>query len=62
MDEKQFAISETLIKSQLKSLIAQKLWDVNVSFQVINQYDNEVQKAINVIKDDATFDKLGISH
>jgi len=62
MDEKQFAISETLIKSQLKSLIAQKLWDVNVSFQVINKYDNEVQKAISVIKDDATFDKLGISH
>jgi carboxyl-terminal processing protease len=61
MDEKQFALSENLIKSQLKSLIAQKLWDVNASFQVINEYDQEVQKAISVIKDDATFDKLGIS-
>ena len=61
MDEKQFALSEKLIKSQLKSLIAQKLWDVNASFQVINQYDQEVQKAVGVIKDDATFEKFGIS-
>ncbi|MCX6245367.1 MAG: S41 family peptidase [Bacteroidetes bacterium] len=62
MDEKQFGLSETLIKSQLKSLIAQKLWDVNASYQIINAYDHEVQKAIEVINDDSAFDKPGIKH
>jgi carboxyl-terminal processing protease len=60
MNEKEYGISETLIKSQIKSLIAQKLWDVNSSYKIINREDNEVQKAIGIIKDDALFDKLGI--
>ena len=60
MNEKEYGLSETLIKSQIKSLIAQKLWDVNSSYKIINREDNEVQKAIGIIKDDALFDKLGI--
>jgi len=60
MNEKEYGLSEMLIKSQIKSLIAGKLWDVNASFKIINQFDNEVQKAIGVIKDDAAFDKLGL--
>ena len=60
MEEKQYGLSENLIRSQIKSLIAQKLWDVNASFKIINRIDHEVQKAIGVIKDDALFDKLGL--
>jgi carboxyl-terminal processing protease len=60
MNDKEYALSETLIRSQIKSLIAQKLWDVNASFRIINREDHEVQKAIEVIKNDALFDKLGI--
>ncbi len=60
MDEKQYQISEKLIKSQIKALIGQKLWDVTAYFRIINQFDNEVQKAIGVIKDDAVFDKMGL--
>jgi carboxyl-terminal processing protease len=60
MNDKEYGLSETLIKSQIKSLIAQKLWDVNASYKIINREDHEVQKAIGVIKDDAVFDKLGI--
>jgi carboxyl-terminal processing protease len=60
MDEKQYGLSENLIKSQIKSLIAQKLWDVTAYFRIINQFDNEVKKAIGVIKDDALFDKMGL--
>lgn len=60
MNEKEYGLSETLIKSQIKSLIAQKLWDVNASFMIINREDHEVQKAIGVIKDDAVFDKMGL--
>jgi len=60
MNEKEYGLSETLIKSQIKSLIAQKLWDVNDSYKIINREDNEVQKAIGIIKNDALIDKLGI--
>ena len=60
MNEKEYAVSGSLIRSQIKSLIAEKLWDVNASFIVINHDDQEVQKAINVIKNDSLFDKLGI--
>ncbi len=60
MNEKQYGLSESLIKAQIKAAIAEKLWDVNDYFQVINKEDNEVQKAIDVIKDNALFDKLGI--
>jgi len=60
MNEKEYGLSERLIRSQIKSLIAQKLWDVNASFMIINREDHEVQKAIGVIKDDAAFDKPGI--
>ena len=60
MNEKEYGLSGTLIKAQIKSLIAQKLWDVNASYKIINREDREVQKAIGVIKDAAAFDKLGL--
>lgn len=60
MDEKQYALSESLIKSQIKASIAEKLWDITVYFKIMNHEDNEVQKAIGVIKNDALFDKLGL--
>lgn len=59
-DEKGWADSEKLIKSQIKGLIAQKLWEMNELFTVVNQNDEEVLKAIQVIRDDAMFDKLNI--
>ncbi|HTX88901.1 MAG TPA: S41 family peptidase [Bacteroidales bacterium] len=59
-DPKEYSLSEDLIKSQIKSLIVQKLWDVNDSYQVINEYDKEVQRALEVIRDDALFDKLHV--
>ena len=59
-DEKGYAASEKLIKSQLKGLIAQKLWDMTEMYTIINQYDEEVLKAIEVIDDDALYQKLNI--
>ena len=59
-DDKGYEASEKLIKSQIKGIIAQKLWDLNELYAVINQYDEEVQKAIEVIQDDAMFEKLQI--
>ncbi len=58
--QKQFLLSEKLIKSQLKALIAQKLWDLTAFFKVINQYDEEVIKAVEVIRNDGMFKKYQI--
>jgi carboxyl-terminal processing protease len=60
-NEKEEGLSEELLKAQIKSLIAQKLWDLNSSVAVMNRYDREVQKAIEVINNDALFTKLKIS-
>jgi len=59
-DEKGWIASEKLIKAQIKGLIAQKRWDMNELYAVINQNDDEVLKAIQVIQNDAIFDKLNI--
>ncbi|MCX6268539.1 MAG: S41 family peptidase [Bacteroidetes bacterium] len=61
-DEKGYAASEKLIKSQLKGMVAQKLWDMTELYTIINQYDEEVLKAIEVVEDDALFQKLKIDH
>jgi carboxyl-terminal processing protease len=57
-----YIASEELIKSQIKGLIAQKLWDMNEMFAIINQYDKEVLKAIEVIEDDKLYQTLKIDH
>ncbi len=59
-DEKGYAASEKLIKSQLKGVIAQKLWDMTELYTIINEYDEEVLKAIEVVEDNALYQKLKI--
>ncbi len=59
-NEKDWGDSEKLIKTQIKGLIAQKLWDMNELYTIINQVDEEVLKAVEIISDDAMFDKLKI--
>ena len=60
--KKGYAACEKLLKNQLKALIAQKLWDINAFYEVINQHDDEVLKALDVMKDDALFRKLKIQY
>ncbi len=43
--------SRSLILTQLKALIAQKLWGMNEYFMVNNQQDETIQKAREVLKD-----------
>jgi carboxyl-terminal processing protease len=57
-DEKGYRLSEKLLKTQLKGLIAQKLWDLQSFYMVINQDDPEVQKAIEVIGNDTMYNNL----
>lgn len=57
-DEKGYADAEKLIKTQVKGLIAQKLWDMVAYYAIFNTYDPEVQKAVAVMKDDNIFKSL----
>ena len=59
-NEKDWEDSEKLIKAQIKGLIAQKLWDMNEFYTIINQVDEEVLRAVEIIRDDTMFDKLKI--
>jgi carboxyl-terminal processing protease len=59
-DEKGYTASTKLIKSQIKGLIAEKLWNLSEFYEVANQSDDEVIKAVEVIEDNALFDKLQI--
>ena len=59
-DEKGFKASESLIKSQIKGIIAEKLWTLSDFYEVANQSDDEVIKAVEVIEDNSLFDKLQI--
>jgi carboxyl-terminal processing protease len=57
-DEKGYAGSETLIKTQIKGLVAQKLWDLTAYYAIFNEFDPEVLKALEVMKDDSIFKLL----
>ena len=48
-------ISRSLILSQLKGLIAQKLWDYNAYYESVMEIDPELNKAIEVLNDDKLF-------
>ncbi|MEI6748815.1 MAG: S41 family peptidase [Bacteroidota bacterium] len=57
-DEKGLESSGKEIRYVLKGLIARNLFSVDAYFQVISGVDNEVQKAIGLIHDDAAFKAL----
>lgn len=54
------AVSGKLLRTQLKALIARNLWDSDAYFEVINDVNTSLQKAINAINDN-TFEKLKIA-
>lgn len=58
MDEEEFAASGKLIKSQIKGLIAQKLWDITSFYIIANKLDPEVTRAVEIIQDDSLFKDL----
>lgn len=53
-------ISDKLIRLQLKALIARNLWDTGAYFQIINDINNALGKAIQAIQDN-TFEKMKIA-
>lgn len=60
-DEKQYERSLPLIKTQLKALIARDLWDMNEYFQVMNQANESVVRALEILNKNEYEQKLSTS-
>jgi carboxyl-terminal processing protease len=49
-DEEEYKKSESLIKLQLKALIARDLWNMNEYYHTINVVNESVNKAVELLK------------
>lgn len=59
-DDAGFKTSETLLKTQLKALIARDLWNTNAYYVIINDINPFYTKALQSL-DDNTFEKMKIA-
>ena len=50
-DEEEYEKSLPQIRRQMKALLARDLWDMNEYFQIINQDDEIVKKAMELLKE-----------
>ena len=57
-DEKQFNISKDEIFLILKGLIASNIWQVSEYYQIINQNDNVIDRALKVISDSKGYNTI----
>jgi carboxyl-terminal processing protease len=59
-NDKDIAASGLQIKSVLKALIARNLFNLNAYFEMVSETDDELSKAVDVIKNDSLFRKLSL--
>ncbi|MFH0895931.1 MAG: S41 family peptidase [Bacteroidota bacterium] len=52
-NEKEFKTSEKVINSQLKALIARNLFDMNAYYECISEIDDNIEKAVEMLKNDS---------
>jgi carboxyl-terminal processing protease len=57
-NDKDLEASGLQIKTVLKALIARNLFNMNAYFQMVSVTDDELIKAVEVIRNDAMFRKL----
>lgn len=57
-DQKQFDISESLIKLQLKALVARDLWEVNEYYQIIDADNESLLKAVDLLHTKGAYEKM----
>lgn len=57
-DMAQFEKSKPLVKLQIKALIARDLWNINEYFQIINEKNEFLKKAIEIMKNPNEYNKL----
>jgi carboxyl-terminal processing protease len=59
-NEADWDVSQLLIKTQIKALIARHVWDINAYYQIMLTIDNEYNKAVELLRDEAAFRKFNI--
>jgi carboxyl-terminal processing protease len=57
-DMEEFQIAKSLIALQIKSLIARDLWDMNEYRQIVNEQNETLKKALEIIENQEEYDKL----
>jgi carboxyl-terminal processing protease len=57
-DENQYNISRSEIFLILKGLVASNIWQVSEYYEIINQNDKVIEKALNVISDSRGYNKI----
>ncbi|MCW3786479.1 S41 family peptidase [Plebeiibacterium sediminum] len=57
-DINELEVSLSLLKNQLKALIARNIWGVNEYFQTINPNSNEFNKALEILSSDKSYSNL----
>lgn len=57
-DKKEFEQSKELLTLQLKALIARNMWDESAYFQIINEENESLQKAIEILQDQAQYEHI----
>lgn len=55
-----WTISEELITTQIKALIARNLWDIGAFYKIMLVMDDEFKKAVEILNDEKIFHKLNI--
>ncbi len=58
VDPAQFAISKSLIKLQLKALVARDLWEMNEYYQIMDADNESLQKAIEILQTPGAYEKI----
>jgi len=57
-NDEQYAHSEKFILLQMKALIARNIWETQQYYQVMSEADPGIQKALEVLDDDRTYQKI----
>jgi len=60
-DDDKYYYPDENIKVQLRALLARNLWDVNAYFIVINELDDELHDAVELVKDGKMFSDLNLN-
>lgn len=60
-NQEQYTISAPEIKKVMKALVARDLWDVNEYFRVVNEDDDAIERALQVLNDNRLYEEI-LSH
>ncbi|HMM10571.1 MAG TPA: S41 family peptidase [Bacteroidales bacterium] len=57
-NEEQYKLSQSLIREQIKALIARNIWDMSAYWEITSQTDETVQKALEILRSENFFSLL----